>query len=506
MPVIARRPSAVSTETGEILLVYSEPAKYSLPAFSVTDRPPSAGGIIPLLLQDEVWAMGTRLTYLMMTRSGKNTDPATPVLVFSKDASNSARPLKTTVLHNAIDPTIQYDLKTKTVHMFWWWNGWTPDYQDPWSPQTATNAPLGPLGPPTPIPSPPPPPGPPPPPPSPLVDPNKTIELPKPPSDIYAFHCPPDELTPAWTQSVVPKRAVEVFDPRRPFWVAPLPDGHQYDYFPENSNKIGESRVGGDHRMPDTPGARLLQSMISRGLIEYPGPPGADFNQITPPLRDDWERRGGIVAAGAHLREAAKKDTPEFINEVKTVAYTGEQEMAFLPGYDKPLPTSCTIEDHLVIVNSMRAFFDNANLVNTNRVLMYSRGRLYEDMSLEVIPKSLVSSNPQTGVATVHPAWPSGSPETVTGKTFLILDHPKVVAHYPVKTNYRTLINPDMVLYPLLDFPEVSAKFFNDGFLADTATVRTQQDPSVDWSLQDPTPGAGRGFDIFRNNLDLKSY
>jgi hypothetical protein len=486
MPVIGRRVSAIETETGEVLLVYSEPAKYSIPSFYLYDREREPGYTInnplPFLQQEEVWPLGTRLTYFTMTRDGRHNNPPTPILVFHQDAvsANAARPLKTTLLHNTIDPTIRYDKTTKLVHLFWWWNAWSPDFSNEWRNPNS-------------------------PPPSPLVDPNLTETLPQPPT-YFATHSPPDEQTPAWLRSLVPKRVPEPFDPRRPFWVAPLPDGYLFDYFPEESNVIGESKVGGPNRIPDTPGARMLQSLISRGLVEYPPPPGSpDLSSNISAERDDWERRGGIVAAGSHIREASKRDKPEFQPTPGQNYYTSELEMAHLPGMSTKIPQACTIEDHLLIINALKAHYDNANLVNTHRVLMYARGRIYENIELETNPKSWESTDPETNLQIKHPHWP-GTVEIVKGQSVLILDPPKVVGHYPVKTNYRTVANPDMVTYPVMDFPEFSAYFYNDGFLHDTPTKRTQQEPALDWTIMDPTPAAGRNFDIFRNNLDLRSY
>jgi hypothetical protein len=140
---------------------------------------------------------------------------------------------------------------------------------------------------------------------------------------------------------------------------------------------------------------------------------------------------------------------------------------------------------------------------------MYAKGKIYENIEVEVISKVMVSQNPINGSLINHQEWPNkngNSPEIVKGQSFLILDHPQVVGHYPVKSNYRTLINPDMILYPVLGSPVIQTGFFNDGLLMDTATIHTENEPSLDWSLMDPTPGAGKDFDIFRRSIDVKSY
>lgn len=478
MPVISRRPTLINRENGEVILVFSEAARFSVPSFMVRDGADNGNGI-PLIQQLAVWPMGSRLTYFMQTSFGVNSQSPTPVLVLYSSANSGARPMNTALLHNAIDPVIQYDLTTKTVHMFWWWNAWSPDFKNEW-----VNRELG----------------------SPIEGADDTGVLPRPPLDYYAQHSPPDERSAAWARSVVPKSGLFTFDPRRIFWVAPVMDGYMYDYFPKDSNIIGESKVGGPNRMPDTPGARHLQSLISRDLIWWPSPE-EKLSVTTAPSEERvlWEKLGGIRSAGAYLRIASRYDSPEFISKPGHDELTGEIEMAYLPGWDEDIPQVCNIEDFLIIVNALTAHLSIRNLVNTTRVLMYATGQVMEGVSLETIPRVLHSFNVSGEVSKNHPVWPANK-ETVRDQAILVLDHPKVVGQFPIKTNYRNTVNADMVVFPEIDFVEVGSMFFNDGRMVDTGTGRSQFAPAMDWSLMDPTPAQATNFDVYRDNIDLRSY
>ena len=171
-------------------MVYSEPTPYSIPSFQVYAKEQNTLSVFPPpsdVKQNYVWPMGSRVTFFTQTGEGRNNNPPTPVLMLYATAPNTARPIPALVLHNAIDPVIEYDQRTKTVHCFWWWNGWTPDYEEEYNPEDPTS----------------------------VI--NTTVDLPKPPVDHYAPHSVPSEDTPAWFRSVVPKRAAESFDHRRPF-------------------------------------------------------------------------------------------------------------------------------------------------------------------------------------------------------------------------------------------------------------------------------------------------
>jgi hypothetical protein len=298
---------------------------------------------------------------------------------------------------------------------------------------------------------------------------------------------------------VVPKTNPSPFDPTKPFWVAPIPEGYQFDYFPDHSmfngvsqkNVImGESRANGLARMPDTPGARWLQGAITRGLMEYPGPPPAPFG--TPPStetgRDEWERRGGIVSAGEHLWQAAKRDIPRFPVTPGKNPYTQEVEPLALPGFGKK--------------------FVPGNLVNSTRVLMYAKGLIHDNVVFKTIPAQLLTVNdpnlPGFDVSFRGPFWPA-APESAMVSA-LVLEFPQVVGAFPTGTNYRTTINPDKVWYPLNDYPDIGTVFVDDGFLVDSATSNQHQEAAVDWAVSDPVDPANDRLDVYRNHLDNISY
>jgi hypothetical protein len=470
MPIIGRRPSLVVMETGETLSLISEPLVYSTPAFTATESPNSP---LPLLQQDSVWPMGTRAVSTILSVNGNFQRPL-PVLVQYKDAEKGGRPLKTHILHNAIDPTISYNPKTRLFDILWWWNGWTPDYRDEWlNPKdlTPTNTTDNETKP----------------------HPNKTKFLPKPPDSFYQVHSVPSEDNPAWLRSVAPKATVLPFDPRRPFWVAPMADGYMYDYFHESpdSVKIGESKVNGPMRIPNSPGARYLQDLIKRGLVDWPRPPEGQFG--SPP--QDWEKRGGIVGAGEHLKIASARDTPEHIPVPGVHLWTNELEMQNLPGVGIPLPPTTTMQDHLLLVNVLKAHQDHANLSFATRVLMHSRGRLIEGLTVTTKPTRF----DPTGTV-----WPE-TPQSFPG-TFLVIDYPEVVAAYPTKVNYQTLVNPDNMENVILDFSGYSMNFEGQGRMVDIPVDEVKDDPAVDYTIGDPSPVTAKNWDYFYNHLDRSSF
>lgn len=77
---------------------------------------------------------------------------------------------------------------------------------------------------------------------------------------------------------------------------------------------------------------------------------------------------------------------------------------------------------------------------------------------------------------------------------------------YESGSNYRTLINADMVTYPPIGGNDVSWNSYGDGRLNDAATSKIKLIPAVDWTLGDPSPSYAKWFDDFQNNLDFKSY
>jgi hypothetical protein len=304
-------------------------------------------------------------------------------------------------------------------------------------------------------------------------------------------------LTPAWLQSVVPKMLTPKCDPQRPFWVAPIPEGYRYDYWTGMTG--GESKVKGDQRISLTTGAMLVQDMISRHLMDYPSPSQDD------PKREDWELRGGIVNAGAHIRLASERDKPPFVPKQEKNPFTGELEIFELPGADNGLHENTTWEDHLVIVNALKAHFDYANLGNATRVLMYAKGFYLDGCILKTIGKSMtVQPDPDLHFFSSGPIWPKKSEEVTT--SVLILDYPKVVGVYPCPTNYRTTINADRVWYPPLDYGDVGVNFVMDGFLIDCATSWVHQLSALDWVLSDPSEAAAEAFGAYDEHLDLLSF
>jgi hypothetical protein len=440
MPVLGRRPAVTVLSSGETVTVISEPAQYSIPAFTVK----TADGSF-YLNNTQILPLGSRVAYLLREKA-----VPTPVLCCYRDSQKGANPLFVSPLHNIVDPAIVYDGTLNRIHLFWWWNAWTP-----------------------------------------------TEVLPQPTRDFYQSHSVPDSLTPAWLRSVVPKAQPGRFNPRKPFWVAPLPDGYGYDAYP--GIIMGESRANGDNRIPDTPGARLLQDLVRRGLVQSPGPPEAPFGAIPEPAREDWERRGGIVAAGEHLRIASLRDGPEFVPDIIKNPYTKEIELASLPGVGDRLPGSTTWEDHLVIVNALKAHFDYANLINATRVLMGASGFLLDGSQWTTVPCQF-----SLGGSVRGPFWPDAS-ETVTAPA-LLLEFPQVITSFPTVTNYRTVINPDKIWHPYLDYPDIGTVFVTDGYLGESATSHLKQHVACDWVLSDPVDPASQLLDYFRRHLDNRSY
>lgn len=256
--------------------------------------------------------------------------------------------------------------------------------------------------------------------------------------------------------------------------------------------------------MPDTPGARWLQDAVERGLMDYPGPPPAAFGADPSDERDDWERRGGVVAAGEHIAQASARDNPEFISRPKVNPYTNEMEPGALPGVGvKFLPTT-TWEDHLIIINALKAHFDHANLVNSTRVLMYAKGSILSNAIFKSIPLNIIIGSLDYNMAFQGPFWPAQEEETTA--SVVILDFPQVVGVFPVTTNYRTLINPDKVWYTWNDYPDIGTVFMDDGFLIDGATSNLFQEAAVDWVISDPCDPAVEMYDLYRFHLDNLSY
>jgi hypothetical protein len=238
--------------------------------------------------------------------------------------------------------------------------------------------------------------------------------------------------------------------------------------------------------------------------MDYPGPPPASFGTVPLPARDDWERRGGIVAAGEHIRQASIRDVPEFVPVPGKNPYTQEIEPLTLPGVGTRFVDGTTWEDHLIIVNALKAHFDYANLVNSTRVLMYAKGAILDQAVFRTAPTQITISNQNSNLSFRGPIWPA-TPELVTA-SMLVLEFPKVVAAFPSQTNYRTLINPGKVWYPLEDYPDIGTVFVDDGFLVDGATPHLHQEAAIDWVLSDPVDPAAQLLDYYRNHLENTSY
>lgn len=469
MPALGKRPTLVVSENSELAFVLSESLQYPIPSFKIQ----TALKDYTFLIQNQIWPVGTRILQFWNSIQGKFTGSPTPVLSLYRDARNGAYPLPVFPIHNALDPTLVYDFREKIFHLFWWWNGWSPDYIVYWTSTGKSTQP-------------------------------STYSLPRPPENWFDFHSVPDLNTPAWLHSLVPKAAVPLFEPRFPFWVAPIPEGYQYDYFPTDSQYIGESKANGPNRMPLTPGALYLQDLIVRGLVNYPGPPSSDFPSAPSLERDIWERYGGIASAGLHIALASSRDKPEFHSIPGTNPYTNEKEMSDLPGLTIPFVPTTTWHDHLLIINALKAHFDNTNLLNATRILMYATAQQVDNTQLITIPKTFQVPTFQNLPPFNGPFWPSASESVTT--SILLADFPIVLAAFNSSTNYRTLVNPDKVAYPPLDYPDVISRFYTDGFLRESSTPNKSQQPSVDWSVGDPNTAYAQAFDVYRNHLDQRSY
>jgi hypothetical protein len=128
-----------------------------------------------------------------------------------------------------------------------------------------------------------------------------------------------------------------------------------------------------------------------------------------------------------------------------------------------------------------------------------------DQVFLNTIPVTFITPNIVLGTLSItRPFWPTTS-ETIN-TSLLLMDFPQVLASYPFRTNYRTLVNPDKVAYPLQDYPDISSRYYSDGLLVDGATPRRKQEPSVDWSLSDPDTAMAQALDYYRNHLDPRSY
>jgi hypothetical protein len=494
MPVVGRKPALTILPSGESLAVITEAAQYSVPVFSVNIPQTNE----PYYIQESIYPLGSRISYSLISKEGVPSIPV-PILCQYKDAENGGKPIKVFLLHNAVGFSVGFDETTRTVHCLWWWNGWTPDYLESGaSPPPPSVTPH--FLPPTPPGSP-----------ADLV----TDKLPAPPLTFYAAHSVPDPQSPTWLRSLVPKTIPSAFDPTKPFWVAPIPEGYQFDYFPMGEGGVGplimgESKVNtspnsaGSPRMPDTPGARWLQDAIERKLMDYPGPPPAAFGVPPSDERDDWERRGGIIAAGEHIAQASARDYPEFVPTVEKNPYTNEMEPDTLPGVGKMFVSSTTWEDHLIIVNALKAHYDHANLVNATRVLMYAKGSILDEAIFKSISVQIIIKGSSYDTIFRGPFWPEQEEETTV--SVVILDFPQVVGAFPVTTNYRTLINPDKVWYPWNDYPDIGTVMVDDGFLVDSATSDLFQEAAVDWVMSDPCDAAAQFYDVYQFHLDLVSY
>ena len=473
MPTIGKSPATFVTSKG----VYSASAEslpYSLPALDIQLRsgfagiePPTGNGLN--LKSPDVWCLGTRLVFLKALDK-----PATPVFVLSSQFNRQAAPWDVYPLHNAVDFTVSVDAATSTVHCFWYWNAWSPDWVTGFTP-TPENADSTEL----------------------QQTQLQTTKLPRPPLDRYAPHSVPHLKAPVWLESVVPRYFVPEFDIRRPFWVAPVVQQWQYDYFVGGVDRltIGESRINGGSRLSDTPGARYLQNALSRGLLDEP-PAEAPFRQTPSPERFDWEARGGIVAAARHIRLASLRDFPVF-----TPDSLPQNDLQSIPGLETPLPSGTTLEDHLIIVQALKAHQDHRNIENATRVLMHSKANLVQ-LELAVVPSYLVDKlgGWQSGL------WPSTTIPPKTVQT-LLLTPPKPVAAFPVMSNYRLTVNPTVVQYP--EFGGAQTAFYSnqEGYVISTSTPNVSLEPSLDYVIHDPTPAWAKNANAaFGTPLDVRSF
>lgn len=479
MPAIAKRPATFMAPNG-LHVCWAEALPYSLPSLNLrltsgkvrevesTGQPPPGGGM--LFRSPDVWCLGTRLAFL---QTPENKTPV-PIFVMAKSSDLQAAPWTVYPLHNTLDFTTVMDWATSTVHCFWWWNCWSPDYTTTYSPPT----------------------------PAPPGEPQESdtqltvAKLPRPPLTTYAPHSVPNLQAPVWLESLVPRYFVPEFDIRRPFWVAPCVEQWRYDYFVGSDDylAIGESKANSGCRLADSPGIRYLQQATARGLLDAP-PPASPFNQMPSEERFDWEARGGIVAAGHHIRLASTRDTPVFTPD----SFPAE-DLQSVPGLNTPFPSTTTIEDHLIIVQALKAHQDHKNVENATRVLMHATASLVS-MELEVEPQYLI--DPSQNWQSVP--WPSISVPPRPINT-LLLSHPKPVAAFPVTTNYRLVVNPTVVQYPEVG-GAVTAFYSNqEGYVISTSTPNVSLEPAMDHVIHDPSPAWAKNANLYLQHLDVRSF
>lgn len=476
MPVVSKGVTSVVLNTGDVVSLLNEAASFSIPrcTFHPLDSEAEASGSLSTAwaVVNDVVPLGTRLTFTTSTVEGTPRREMSPVLVKQRDADRSPRPISVYPLHNAVDTVAVYDSEVEQVHLFWWWNAWSPDFSVPFE---DLGNPSPPAAPPSSVD---------------LLDLTLTNKLPAPPVEKYQEHSVPHFENPFYFKSVCPTGTPGDFDPRRPFWIAPIAEGFLYDPladWPEGLTR-GETKSTKGQRMPDTPGARLFQDMVRRGLVDFPTLAANEKPQthfivnVGATTASDWVMRGGIVAAQTHLDYASSLDIPEFEPVVTTGSFNE------LPDASGPIPSVCTEQDHQVILKVLKAHVDHRSIVNATRVLMYSTGRFVSGR-FKTLPTTF---RPPVEFGSSGPAWPSesqvGEPHNV-----LVIEHPAPVAHFSYSTNYRVLANTDKVLYPAMDYPEVTFYPVYDAQLKLSQTQRRQQEPQLDYLIGDPIEVNAKG-------------
>lgn len=481
MPILAKSVASTLLTSGDCLTLVNEAAPYSVPPFYFY----ASESQTPYAYSTELVPIGARVLFSTSTSELNSKRQLIPVLVAHFGVLGGVQPYPVYPLQDALDVSIHMDPTSEFFHVHWWWNAWSPDWSFGFSELQDSLSPL----------SPPSPPGSPPIPPE-SHDRYRTNRLPAPPVHHYRSHSVPSLDNPPFLKSLAPKALPGAFDPRRPFWVAPVAEGYLYDPLPGWPRSIELGLDQESPRLPDTPGARLFLSMVQRGVVEYPREDNTALpaDHSTEPNLDpegnyaSWVLRGGVVGARQHVMIASAQDKPEFVS----VAQTGE--LVEFPE-DAAIPETCTVEDHAVILRALKAHIDHRALSNASRVLMYSKGQLVRGKFKPRQTRLKGPTGPPFGTS-----WPAQEQEG-SEVPVLVLEHPVPVFWNTLTNNYRLMLNEDKVLYPELDYSEFT--FFNNhsNYLHMGSTAHRDHDPQMDFVLSDP-----HDFfqpEVFQGKVDL---
>lgn len=436
-------------DDGSTMFVRSEPLQQAVPPFKFY-----LNDSAPVYQQQDLYVVGVRVAQVWFI--GASTRPAPlPILLRQKNYTKLSAPSELSLLTDTTQVFTLFDSKTQKITAYWWWQAWTP-----------------------------------------------TSLMPQPPKDRYKRHSVPSVNNPAWLGSLAPNANPGIFATDN-FWIAPIPSSQSYDLFTNTSPAflLGEPVAGTNTKVPGSPAAIILKNMIDRSLIEFPPPPENPFGTTPTIERDNWERRGGIVAAGQHLKLAAGRDTPVWVSYPQS-----EGELSEIPGADTSFPDTTNWNDHLIICNALTAHFDYANMSLTTRVLMRSTGEI---ISGSFRPESKPGLDKPYQTPTIHldpyPVYPSKKNWGFQGRT-IILDHPQVVAVIPGTTNYRQVVNPTTVSYPVLGNPDTVVYSHHDGFLGSTSTPHVSNEHMVDYLVGEHHHYWAQKSDLLGRHLDNRSF